>query len=269
MLTCTFFGTSVKQLRTERHMSQQALGDQIGVSANTVRAWEQGVKKPSMDALVSLSRLFDVSVDMLLGLGREKDAAVLDMTEIRGRKLMEQFMELDVYGQTAVEEICRLERERMIKQYAEKEAFAAGDEDDTEIRYIRCYDMPSAAGVNVPIENEDYEMIPAGPDVPYGAEFAVRIQGESMMPYIQDGEVVYVDPKASLHTGDVGIFSVDGALYCKIYYVDPEGNLTLVSANPDLQDANVYVDRYSDQSVKTFGKVLGFRNVRLPHNFPQ
>lgn len=266
MLTSTFFGTRVKQLRTEHHLSQQMLGDRIGVSANTVRAWEQGVKKPSMDALVSLSRLFDVSVDVLLGTGDHQDTGLMDMSEIRVKKLMAQFLKLDVYGRTAVEEICRIEMERMEKQAA-VEVFA--EEELSEERYIRCYDMPSAAGVNVPLENEDYEMIPAGPEVPYGAEFAVRIQGESMMPYIQDGEIVYVDPRASLKVGDVGIFSVDGALYCKIYYVDPEGNLTLVSANPELQDANVYVDRDSGQSVENFGKVLGFRNVQLPHNFPQ
>ena len=266
MSTSTFFGTRIKQLRTDHRLSQQMLGDRIGVSANTVRAWEQGVKKPSMDALISLSRLFDVSVDLLLGTGDHQDTGLLDLTEIRGRKLMAQFLQLDVYGRTAVEEICRIEMERMKKQEAEN---VPEEEEGPGLRYIRCYDMPSAAGVNVPLENEDYEMIPAGPEVPYGAEFAVRIQGESMMPYIRDGEIVYVDPKASLRVGDVGIFSVDGALYCKIYYVDPEGNLTLVSANPELQDANVYVDRDSSQSVETFGKVLGFRNIRMPHNFPQ
>ena len=30
-------------------------------------------------------------------------------------------------------------------------------------------------------------------DVPQGAEFAVRIQGDSMSPYIRDGSVVYVN----------------------------------------------------------------------------
>ena len=85
---------------------------------------------------------------------------------------------------------------------------------------------------------------------------------------IGDGEIVYVDPSATLRKGDVGIFAVDGAVYCKIYYVDNDGNLTLVSANPELQEANIYVDQSSGQEVHTFGKVLGHSEVRIPDTFP-
>ena len=50
----------------------------------------------------------------------------------------------------------------------------------------------------------------------------MRIQGDSMEPYIHDGSVVYVnhDP---LRAGDVGIFCVDGDMLCKQYYRDPLG----------------------------------------------
>ena len=67
MLTSTFFCTALKELRKSRNMSQQSLGDVLGVSANTVRAWEQGIKKPSMDALMALGDAFHISLDALVG----------------------------------------------------------------------------------------------------------------------------------------------------------------------------------------------------------
>ena len=59
----------------------------------------------------------------------------------------------------------------------------------------------------------------------------MRIQGDSMEPYIHDGGVVYVnhDP---LQNGDVGIFCVDGDMVCKQYYRDPLGNGVSVQPEP-------------------------------------
>ena len=74
--------------------------------------------------------------------------------------------------------------------------------------------------------------------MPHGAELAVRIQGDSMAPWIADGAVVYVnhDP---LQNGDVGIFCVDGDMLCKQYYKDPFGNVYLFSLNRARADADV------------------------------
>lgn len=258
MSTSTFFCTALKDLRKSRGMSQQSLGDVLGVSANTVRAWEQGAKKPSMDALIALSDEFGISMDSLVGRNTESSAPDPELW-----KLTERYRQLDRFGKTAVEEICRIEWERVRKESTPKIVPL-----ERPSRMLPVYDMPSAAGVNVPMDNDQYEMMAVEDDIPSRAQFGVRIQGESMMPYIGDGDIVYVDPSATLRVGDVGIFAVDGAVYCKIYYLDGEGNLTLVSANPDLQEANIYVDRTSGQEVHTFGKVLGHSEVRMPDNFP-
>mgnify|MGYP000706428936 CR=1 FL=1 len=76
-------------------------------------------------------------------------------------------------------------------------------------------------------------MILVDSSVPEEADYAVYIQGNSMYPYIHDGDMVYVKKDAELSVGDVGIFCVDGAMYCKQYYLDDNNNLVLVSANPE------------------------------------
>ncbi|MBQ8852637.1 MAG: S24 family peptidase, partial [Oscillibacter sp.] len=84
---------------------------------------------------------------------------------------------------------------------------------------------------------------------------AVRIQGDSMTPFISDGEVVYVnhDP---LGPGDVGIFWLDGDMLCKQYYKDPGGVVYLFSLNRARADADVVLTPSSGRRLACFGRVM-------------
>ena len=110
-------------------------------------------------------------------------------------------------------------------------------------------------------------MILVDDSVPYDADFAVGIQGNSMLPYIHDGDTVYVKRDCDLRIGDVGIFCVDGAMFCKQYYIDEGRNLTLVSANPRLRHTNVHISADSGSSVQCYGKVLLDQRITLPDYF--
>lgn len=56
----------IKELRKRDKMSQQVLADKLGVSRSTVAMWEKGTE-PGSEMLQSISALFHVSVDYLLG----------------------------------------------------------------------------------------------------------------------------------------------------------------------------------------------------------
>ncbi|MDY6151230.1 MAG: helix-turn-helix transcriptional regulator [Eubacteriales bacterium] len=58
----------MKELRKEANLSQDQLGKKLGFSNQTVSFWESGKREPSLDALVSVAKYFDVSVDFLLGI---------------------------------------------------------------------------------------------------------------------------------------------------------------------------------------------------------
>lgn len=102
---------------------------------------------------------------------------------------------------------------------------------------------------------EDYELLPVAADVPPGAELAVRIQGDSMEPYIHDESVVYVNHDPLL-PGDVGIFCVDGDMLCKQYYRDPMGTVYLFSLNRSRSDADQVFTAGSGRSLTCFGRVM-------------
>ena len=59
-------GEKIAALRREKGLSQEALGEQLGLSRQAVSKWEADQAVPTMDNLMELSRLFGVPVDTLL-----------------------------------------------------------------------------------------------------------------------------------------------------------------------------------------------------------
>ena len=60
-------GQRIQELRKQRGMSQEALGDALGVSRQAVSKWERDNGIPELDTLIVMSRLFEVTVGQLLG----------------------------------------------------------------------------------------------------------------------------------------------------------------------------------------------------------
>jgi len=253
------FASALKSLRLSRELTQEALAGKIGVSVVALQGWERGTRKPSFDALVGLCGALSVSMDELLGM---KTAKVVEIPTTRQeRSLLNNYRQLDRPGKRLVELVCREELRRTTE--IPEDIPVRLD----QIRRIRKYFIPAAAGYSAPIDGEDYEMISVNADTAKGADYAVNIQGNSMAPYICDGDTVYVRKNAELTVGDVGIFCVDGAFYCKIYHKSPEGVVTLVSANPALRQTNVRLTPDSGQSLECLGKVLLENRVPMPEYF--
>lgn len=57
----------IKELRTERGISQATLAKEIGVSQKAIDYWERHVNEPKASYIVLLADFFDVTADFLLG----------------------------------------------------------------------------------------------------------------------------------------------------------------------------------------------------------
>ena len=64
-------GQRIAQKRKEKGLSQEALGERLGVSRQAIYKWESDAALPEIEKLVKLSREFELSVDWLLGEGDE------------------------------------------------------------------------------------------------------------------------------------------------------------------------------------------------------
>jgi transcriptional regulator with XRE-family HTH domain len=61
------FHEKLMELRRARGLSQEELGYRLDVTRQTVSKWELGQTTPEMDKLIELSRIFDLSIDELVG----------------------------------------------------------------------------------------------------------------------------------------------------------------------------------------------------------
>jgi len=57
----------IKELRAENELLQSDLASRLKVRQNTVSNWETGRSEPDQDALREMSKIFDVSIDYILG----------------------------------------------------------------------------------------------------------------------------------------------------------------------------------------------------------
>ena len=86
---------------------------------------------------------------------------------------------------------------------------------------------------------------------PAEADFALRINGDSMTPMFTDGQIVYIKKSSELKNGEIGIFYLNGNAYIK-KLERKKKNVRLISLNQAYAPINVS----TNDSFKIFGRVL-------------
>ena len=90
-------GQRICQKRKELGLSQEALGEQLGVSRQAIYKWESDGAVPEVEKLVALSQIFSVSVGWLLGVedAPEGDGASPELTDAQlamVKEIVEQYL---------------------------------------------------------------------------------------------------------------------------------------------------------------------------------
>lgn len=232
------FAENLRALMKMRGERQTYIARLLGVSRASVSAYCGGEQMPRMDKLQRLSGHFGVALRELI---EERAAGAEDCALSPADAI---YTRLDAEGRR---ELLRYGRKLLAGSTAQ----------------IKHYTVPAAAGYAAPVAGEDYELLDRSALTPDGADFCITVHGDSMAPYISDGELVYIRRDAPLEEFDVGIFYVDGDVFCKQWCVDYSGTLHLLSANPLRQSANISIPRDCGRSCVCFGKVL------LPQRLPR
>ncbi len=120
------FADRLKEIRTEKGITQVQLSEILEVSKGTVAMWETGKREPNYVTLNQLSDIFDKRIDYILGYS--SDASSPKMTEEDIEQLgiwaaeenfqetMTAYLRLDAYGKDAVEGLIRAELTRCREQ---------------------------------------------------------------------------------------------------------------------------------------------------------
>lgn len=219
----------INKLKKEKGLTNETLADLSGVPKSTVAKIASGItKNPSLDALQAIAKVLGCSLD---DFGDNKRDNAFTPEEL---SLVRKYRRLDDDGQYMVDTVIGIELERC--------------ERSAPMGKILYYDLPASAGTGNYLESEypTYMEIPQE-EIPHGADFAVRIAGDSMEPDFFDGDVVFVK-RGEVRRGDVGIFVINDEGYIKEL-----GDGVLISHNKKYADIEIG----ENDSQYILGKVVG------------
>ncbi|MBQ8664021.1 MAG: helix-turn-helix transcriptional regulator [Eubacterium sp.] len=75
------FGNILKTLRVQHKLTQAQLAQKLGVTKSVISAYETGIRMPSYDILIAISRIFKVTTDHLLGIEQKQDIDLSGLTD--------------------------------------------------------------------------------------------------------------------------------------------------------------------------------------------
>ena len=190
-------GKRISEKRRSLSLSLSNLSEILSVHGVEIRPtsiskWEVGDSIPSSYQLVALCKALNIDTpDYFTAAG-----VVSDLNEIGMKKVADYKADLIASGKYAP------------RTYAANIVYI-----DMPVSYL-----PASAGTGAFLDEGNFEMVSFPKDsVPDGAEFGIRVSGDSMMPVYNDGQIVWVQECKEIRPGEVGIFIYDGDGYIKVY----------------------------------------------------
>ena len=230
---------------------QKDLAAATRISTSAISAWKKNGANPAAETLSAIADFLGVSLDYLLT-GKESPSR---LTEDE-RDLLALYSKLSSAEQQRLigraELLAEQADERAREQAKRQEIRRSVPEESAPCESIDIpfSTLPVSAGLGDFLEPDGTQEtinVPATPTT-RRADFAVRVDGDSMEPMFSDGDIVLVEQEQEVPEGQVGIFAVNGAGYIK-----KAGRRKLISANKDYDDILIS----PDDSVRCFGLVIG------------
>ena len=227
-------GSILASHRKEKGFSQLELAEQlthygVNVSNAAISAWEKNISVPNANQFLILCKLLEITDIYNEFIGFNPDDAMARLNEEGKAKAMEYINLL-----------------LLSEQFRKKEATIIPFR-----RKIKWSLLASSAGTGEFLDDENFEIIEVGEEVPEEADFGLALNGDSMEPRYHDKQAVWVQKTDTLSSGEIGIFYLDGMTYCKQLKQDKDG-LFLISLNSKYEPIKVN----ADSTFKVFGRVL-------------
>ncbi|MCR5324128.1 MAG: XRE family transcriptional regulator [Lachnospiraceae bacterium] len=205
-------GPILAKYRKRKHLTQPELAlllqkEGIDVTEKGVSCWESGRTEPGYKQIFTLCKILEI------------------------KDIYEEIFGVNPYNRLSLlNEVGKERANEYIDMLVSKDKYLKHDlltSTSDQIRELRLYNLRVSAGTGNILDSDDYELITADEFVPPAADFAVQITGDSMTPLIKDGQIVYVHSQDTLEDGEIGIFSLDGNVYCKKLLKKKKGSFLL------------------------------------------
>ncbi|MBQ8135190.1 MAG: helix-turn-helix domain-containing protein, partial [Clostridia bacterium] len=223
--------------------NQEEAAQSLGVSLSSYQKYEREKNSvtPSLEVIVKLADFYGVTTDYLLGRGElPNPLANLDVkiSNVNDDKFIEIYEQLPEY-------VKQIFIDTMIKL---SQAGSEAEQSDNLIS-IKFFEKTAvSAGTGLYDDNNEYPTVKQVPKnaITSEADFCCYVNGKSMLPLYDDGDLVFVKAQQSVEQGEIGIFALNGEMYIKQL-----GSDELISLNPEYDNIKKSPD------IICQGKVLG------------
>jgi len=104
-------------------------------------------------------------------------------------------------------------------------------DDEIQVKYIPLIGVASCGVPNISY-NDDIEYIPVNPELAREGVYALKAEGDSMLPKIKEGDVIICDKNMECSNGDIVHYTtIDGESGLKKYLISDKGVVTLMPIN--------------------------------------
>lgn len=205
----------INKRKKELGLTSEELSERSKVPAGTLNKILSGATKdPKIGTLKAIAKVLGLSLS-------DFDDTADDENKLSSSEYMiiKKYRHLDSYGVNAVSAVLDAEYDRCINSPRITD----------NVRPIRYYQKTASAGPGqILFDDPAIDRI----DIPNTNDYckvayAVGVNGDSMEPDYQDGDILLIEPATDLQIGEVGIFYVDGKSYVKKL-----GDGELISLNP-------------------------------------
>ena len=220
-----FSGKRLKQKRIEKGMTQAEIADIIRINRSSYNSWESGRAKPNQKNLSALASILGVS----------------DTYFESEYDIMNHYHQLNPMNQqkadTYVEDLLQSQEQKKTIQLFAVEVLS---------------DIALSAGAGESFFDEQETEIVYSNEEQYGYDIAAWIQGDSMNPVYEDGEIALIRANGFDYDGAVYALSWNDSVYIKRLYREKNG-FRMVSLN------HKYPDRFIpfEDEPRIVGLVVG------------
>ena len=231
------FKDRLKEARLRKRYTQEQVAEKIGVAKSTFTGYEKGNREPNMFTVSKILDALEIDANFLwqdeMGSNYHMKVSYSEYQHIEkyreldphGKEMVNLVLDKELERSTAEKETTQTPPTRVISYYYRLASAATGQ---------ILFDMPPTKRIEIP-DISDYKRV----------DYAIGVNGDSMTPTYNDGDMLLVEMNDEIEIGEIGIFSVDDECYVKKL-----GNKELISLNPKYKNIPM------NETTRCMGRVI-------------
>lgn len=242
------FGNKLAQYRIEHKLEQKDIAKVLGVTNQTISAYETGTNRPSYNGLIKICNQLKVDANYFM----EDDLKYINNGISDNTKtILSAYNKLSDSDRRIVDFILGFKENKIVNL----------PNNNQNVFYLPVFSQKASAGIGK-VEDEsksDLQIICFEDSyVPSGATHGIIIDGHSMEDKFFHNQIVFIQAGLECAPSDYGIFSVtdheDTRIYCKQLMQRSDGSKYLHSVNCNEDDPDIDYKNVLD--IHCIGKIL-------------